>query len=118
MIGVLIIVITFVMVNKYHYPSLPIETVSKKTVLEMINDSSSDIVKVAEEEDFDWYITPMEQGKAYENLKELITRSGWEFHQHDGSGYFFEKDDQTLMATTQMWTRDYVLVKIPADWEE
>lgn len=107
-----------VFVNKYYYPALPIETVSKKEVVETLHESSEDIVKIAEEQNYDWYINQMEQGKAYENLKELINKRGWKFQEQDGSGYFFEKDDQTLIATTQMWTGDYVLVKIPAEWEE
>ncbi|WP_010095327.1 hypothetical protein [Ornithinibacillus scapharcae] len=117
-IGVIIVVVVITFVNKYYYPDLPIDTVSKKEVLDTLYDSSEDIVKIAEEQDYDWYITRMEQGKAYENLKNLITKSGWEFQQHDGSGYFFEKDDKTLIATTQMWTENYVMVKIPSDWRK
>ncbi|WP_088102953.1 hypothetical protein [Halalkalibacter urbisdiaboli] len=118
-IGVLIVILGIVAVDsKFYYPTLPIESVSKKEVLESLNDTSQDIVKIAEENGYEWYITPEKQGKAHENLKNMINSNGWQFQQQEGSGYFFEKGDNTLIATTQMWTGNYVIVKIPKDWKE
>ncbi|MFC7686457.1 hypothetical protein [Ureibacillus sp. GCM10028918] len=50
---------------------------------------------------------------ADENVKQLVAAKGWEFKEKDGSGLFFEKNGERLIATTQMWTKEYVLVKIP-----
>lgn len=118
-IGVLIGILGFVAFDsKFYYPELPIESVGKKEVLESLNDTPEDIVKIAEENGYEWYITPMGKGKVYDNLMNLISMNGWHFKQQEGSGYFFEKDDNTLIATTEMWTGDYVIVKIPKDWKE
>lgn len=68
--------------------------------------------------DYEWFITQIKQGKAYENLKNMISRNGWEFQKKEGSGYFFEKGDKTLIASEEMWTGDYVIIKIPMDWKE
>ncbi|WP_226087599.1 hypothetical protein [Mesobacillus sp. S13] len=54
---------------------------------------------------------------ADENIKQMIGSSGWEFKEKDGAGLFFEKDGRRLIATTQMWTGKYVLVKIPGDFK-
>ncbi|WLD92494.1 hypothetical protein [Alkalihalobacillus sp. AL-G] len=117
-VGGLIIVLGIVAFNsKFYYPPLPIDSISKKEVINSLNDSSTDIVKIAEENGYEWFITRMEQGKAYKNLKRMISDNGWEFKTQEGSGYFFEKDDNTLIATTQMWTGNYVIVKIPKNWK-
>lgn len=41
----------------------------------------------------------------------MVVSNGWEFKDKDGAGLFFEKDGEELIATTQMWTKNYVLVK-------
>ncbi|MGG3805255.1 hypothetical protein [Metabacillus fastidiosus] len=113
LVGVVIIVISIVAFNsKFYYPSLPVNSVSKKEVLESLNDSSKEIVKIAEENGYDWFITRNEQGKAYENLKRMVSEKEWQFKNQEGSGFFFEKDDKKLIATTEMWTGNYVIVQI------
>jgi len=52
-----------------------------------------------------------------ENIKQMIGSNGWEYKEKDGAGLFFEKDGKRLIATTQMWTKDYVLVKIPSNFK-
>ena len=118
-IGVLIVISGIVVFNsKFYYPTLPIESVSKKEVLESLNDSSESIVKIAEENDYEWFITREEQGKEYENIKNMINKNGWQFKNQEGSGFFFEKGDKKMIATTQMWTGNYVIVQIPDGWNE
>ena len=117
--GVLIVILGIVAFDsKFYYPTLPIKSVSKKEVLKSLNNSSEDIVKFTEEGGYDWFITRMEQGKAHENIKSMISGNGWEFLEQEGSGYFFEKGDKTLIASGEMWTRNYVIVKIPRGWKE
>ena len=52
-----------------------------------------------------------------ENIKQMIGSNGWEYKEKDGAGLLFEKDGKRLIATTQMWTKDYVLVKIPSNFK-
>lgn len=103
--------------SRFYYASLPMESVSKKEVLQSIDESSEPIVKIANEDGYDWFITRMEQGKGAENMKQLLKEQGWEFEYQEGGGYFFKKSDQSLIVTTQMWTGKYVLVKVPEGWE-
>jgi hypothetical protein len=113
---VIVIIAVFIFVNKLYYPSLPIEILSAKEAIDKLRESDSKIAEIAVEGDSIWYITSSENkgiSIADENIKQMIVSNGWEFKQKDGSGLFFEKDGEKLIATTQMWTKNYVLVKIP-----
>ncbi|MCG1023547.1 hypothetical protein [Sutcliffiella horikoshii] len=104
--------------NRFYYAPLPVESVSKKEVLQSINETSEPIVRIANEDGYDWYITRANQGEYRESFKEMLGKNGWEFEYQEGSGYFFDKEEETLIATTQMWTGNYVIVKLPEGWEE
>ncbi|MGD6876443.1 hypothetical protein [Bacillus infantis] len=116
----IVIIAVFIFVNKWYYPSLPIKNVSAKEAIEKLKESEKKIAEIAVEGDSIWYITSSQNtGKsiADENIKQMIRSNGWEFKEKDGAGLFFEKDGRRLIATTQMWTGNYVLVKIPADFK-
>ncbi|MEW9674278.1 hypothetical protein [Ammoniphilus sp. 3BR4] len=113
---VVMFIIGIVVASKAYYPSLPIGSVSKSEVLALINDSTEPIVKIAEENGYEWFITRMEQGKAYQNLKNMMNNNGWKFKDQMGAGFIFEKNGTEVIATTEMWTRKYVICKIKKDW--
>ncbi|MGE6486863.1 hypothetical protein [Paenisporosarcina sp. NPDC076898] len=116
---ILVIIAVFVFVNKLYYPSLPIEGISAKEAIEKLKESNSEIVEIALEGNSRWYITSKENkglAIAEENIKQMVESNGWEFKQKDGAGLFFEKEGERLIATTQMWTKNYVLVKIPKNF--
>ncbi|MDR7080505.1 hypothetical protein J2Y03_005592 [Neobacillus niacini] len=120
-LGLFIAVIAvFVFINKLHYPTLPIDDISAKEVIDILKESDSKIAEIAVEGDSIWYITSSENkgiSIADENIKQMIGSNGWEFKEKDGAGLFFEKDGKRLIATTQMWTGNYVLVKIPSNFK-
>ncbi|MBS4207301.1 hypothetical protein [Bacillus sp. FJAT-50079] len=115
-LGIVIVMIgVFIFVNKSYYPHLPIEHLSAKEVIEKLEESDRKVVEIASEDEAIWYITRSEnQGIsiADEQIKEMIGSKGWIFKEKEGSGLFFEKDGERLVATTQMWTKKYVIVKI------
>jgi len=117
---VIAIICVFIFVNKLYYASLPIENLSAKEAIEKLKESDSKIAEIAVEGDFIWYITSSENkgiSIADENIKQMVVSNGWEFKDKDGAGLFFEKDNKSLIATTQMWTKNYVLVKIPSNFK-
>ena len=120
-LGLFIAVIAlFVFINKLHYPSLPIDDISAKEAIDILKESDSKIAEIAVEGNSIWYITSSENkgiSIADENIKQMIGSNGWEFKEKDGAGLFFEKDGKKLIATTQMWTGNYVLVKIPSNFK-
>jgi len=115
--GALIAIIAvYVFANKLYYPPLPITGVSPKEAIDRLSESDRKIVQIAEEGNVLWFITKTENKGimiADENIKQLVTAKGWVFKEKDGAGLFFEKGGETLIATTQMWTKNYVLVQIP-----
>ncbi|MBD8025964.1 hypothetical protein H9636_04760 [Ureibacillus sp. Re31] len=119
-IGFIIIIAgALVFYNKLYYPSLPIETISKREVLEKLNTSDQPIVFLSKENDQEWYIVnERNQSASDEIIKEMVSQSGWAFTDKDGSGLFFEKQGERLIVTTQKWTGEYVLVDIPTNWKE
>ncbi len=108
----------FIIFNKSYYPSLPIDGLSAKQVIQKLEESDNEVVEIAKDGDMTWYITRSgNEGilHADENIKQMIASNGWEFKEKDGSGLFFKKDEDRLIATTQMWTEKYVLVKVQSE---
>lgn len=113
---IIAIIAVYVFANKLYYPSLPITGVSPKEAIDRLSESDSKIVQIAEEGNNLWFMTKSESNGVHgtdETIKELVTAKGWVFKEKDGAGLFFEKNGETLIATTQMWTENYVLVQIP-----
>jgi hypothetical protein len=42
-------------------------------------------------------------------LKRYMEDRGWQYHDQMGSGYFFERDDQRTVVTTQQYSRFFTL---------
>nr|WP_144928310.1 hypothetical protein [Paenibacillus bovis] len=114
---VIVMIGVFIFVNKLYYPTLPIENVTAKEAIHKLKESDSKLAEIAVEGDYIWYIISSKNKGidfADENIKQLVAANGWEFKDKAGAGLIFEKDGETLVATTQMWTKKYVLVKIPS----
>lgn len=118
---VIVIAAVFIFVNKSYYPSLPVDSLSAKETIEKLNKSDEKIVEIAKDDKSIWYITKNgEDGilTVDENIKKMISAKGWEFKDKMGSGLFFEKDDEQLIVTTQMWTKKYVLIQVQNQFKE
>ena len=105
--------------NKLYYPSLPIETISKKEVIEKLNHSDQKIIKLTSEKGKEWYIVnERNQSNVDDIIKDMMNEKDWVFKEKDGSGLFFEKQGEDLIITTQKWTGNYSLVDIPMKFNE
>lgn len=117
--GMLLIAGFFIVFNKLYYPKSPIDHLSAKDVLHILNDSNEDVVMLSKEDERTWYITRSNNNgieKADEKIKEMVRSRGWSFKGKDGSGLFFEKNGESLIVTTEMWTKKYVLIKVPENY--
>lgn len=74
--------------------------VSNQVVVEMGNNSGK-------------YMTKIEDGEAYENLKEMMAQDGWQYKDQFGSAFLFEKNKEQITVSTRMYTRNYVVIEIP-----
>ena len=116
---ILVVTGTFVFYNKLYYPPLPIETISKKEVIEKLNHSDQKIIKLTSENGKDWYIVNgRNQSNVDEIIKEMMNEKDWVFKEKDGSGLFFEKQGEHLIISTEKWTVNYSLVDIPLNFDE
>lgn len=99
--------------SKLHYPALPIETLTKKEVLEKVK-IGEPITALAIENGKHWYIIQeRDQARADALVIDMLRQDGWHFTEKDGSGLFFHRDGERLIVTTQKWTGDYSLVDVP-----
>ena len=108
-IGLIVLFVgAFWFYNKLYYPSLPIETISKKEVIDQLNDSNKKIILLTSENGKAWYIVnERDQSNVDEIIKEMMNEKDWVFKEKEGSGLFFEKQGEYLIITTQKWTRHY-----------
>ncbi|RXJ04598.1 hypothetical protein DS745_04230 [Anaerobacillus alkaliphilus] len=49
-------------------------------------------------------------------IKEFMEVRGWVFQEQMGSGYFFEKDEVTVVVETRLFTGNYFLWKVPREF--
>lgn len=79
---VIVVIASFIFVNKLYYPALPIENLSAKDAIDKLKESDSKIAEIAVEGDSIWYITSSENrgiSIADENIKKMVVSNGWEF---------------------------------------
>ena len=98
---------------KPYYPALPIDSLSKREVVNIGNSSNEQIIKLTEENGYEWFISKMNQVKAYEHLKQLMESKGWVFKEQLGAGLIFQKGNEELIVESERWTGKYVLFQIP-----
>ena len=115
-LAILLIAAMFIYSSKLYYPPAPIESVSKKELVEKGNTAVNELVYVTEENNINWYIISMNSSMtAAEIIQQEVADSGWHFVLQEGSGLFFEQNGEGLIITTEMWSKRFKLVKVPAD---
>ena len=115
-IGLIILFLgAIVFYNKLYYPTLPMESINKKEVIEKLNDSNEQIVKLSDENGYEWYIiSERNTNVADEITKKMVIQHGWIFKRKDGSGLFFDNPRAIPPAVLRGLELDYTLVKIPS----
>ncbi|ASA20862.1 hypothetical protein [Paenibacillus donghaensis] len=83
--------------------------------------NGGELVKLTALQGQAWYAY---RGNQAEGSRQLIRNAGeaqWSFKEQLGAGYIFEAEDgseREAVAVSQMWTRSYVLYKVPAALDE
>ncbi|WP_134685134.1 hypothetical protein [Brevibacillus migulae] len=99
----------------FTYPAVPFPT-SKAEVLKDLKGAEDKLVKLADDARFSWYGMRDLQGQAaVEQVKKHMSMRGWSYEEQNGSGYFFVKDGQKLVITSQKWTREITVFQVPAE---
>ncbi|WP_440118694.1 hypothetical protein [Paenibacillus sp. QZ-Y1] len=58
------------------------------------------------------YLTKKNLPETVELLQSRMAKQGWTYVNQDGSGHFFEKEDQTAVITTTIWQRKYKQISV------
>jgi biopolymer transport protein ExbD len=114
LIGIVLLAI-FIYFNQLRYPALPadVESTTSKEAVQKLNESDQPLVQISKDNEATWYI--MKNGEdVNKHIEQLVSSKDWVFKEADGNSLFFEKDDETLIVSTEMWTNKYRLVKVPA----
>lgn len=97
------------------YPPLPFQTVEKKVVVSQLKQADNQLIMLGPDENSQYIWGGAKTGSnAAEQLKSILKDAGWSFHEQEGAGYFFQKGSEKIVITSQMWSRDFVLFKIPS----
>ena len=108
----------YIFINKLYYPSLPIDTMSKKEVVHTLKISDEKIVPLTVENGKQWVlVNEHNQTMANELVIDMLHNYGWTFKEQNGGGLFFEKQNEKLVVTTKRWTGNYSLVDIPINYK-
>lgn len=108
----------YIFINKLYYPALPIDTISKKQVLDHLHHSDEKIVFLTTENGKEWFIIDeRNQVNRAEIITDMLQNYGWTYIEQMGNGFFLEKQNEILIVTTQKWTRNYSLVDIPINYK-
>ena len=118
-LGILVALLGAVIIysNKIYYPSLPIDSITPKEAIRKINTTSDELAELSKDRDATWYITAISTmgiQKVDADIQQLMENEGWVFLEKEGSGLIFEKNGERTIVTTEMWTKQYVLIQVPA----
>ena len=114
-ISALAVFLSFVFYNKSYYPPLPIEGVTKRELLELLDNDHQGLVKVTDDEQHSWYIFEGNPRDGSDAMIALMKEQELAFVEQMGAGYFFEDyKSNRVVVTSQMWTSKYVLFKVPS----
>ena len=101
--------------KEVHNPALPIKSVSKKEVIHKVNESPEDIVKIADEDGYQWYIAEKKGDETYDNLKKIMKEKGWSYKKQDDSRFVFQSEQGEITVLSRMWTKEYVIFYFPKE---
>ncbi|RNB84902.1 hypothetical protein [Brevibacillus panacihumi] len=101
------------------YPALPFSHPDKSSVVAKLKQADDEMLIPLTTADSDtryyWLGAKSAQSGEAKSLKSLLQTRGWTFAEQEGAGYFFEKEQQRIVITAQMWSSDFVLYKVPAE---
>lgn len=99
--------------SKFYYPSLPFDGVSKHVVVKALEKSNGELIQITNDKDYDWYGIESNQEVGRAQVIEMMEAKGLKYEEYMGSGIIFTNGNDKVIVTSQMWTRKYVVYKIP-----
>lgn len=120
--SLLVVIILFgldVYVNKAYYPDLPFEGASKKIVVDKMKKSKDELVELADNNRYYWLGFKGNQGDGRDKIIRDMENQGLKYDYYEGAGIFFKNEhEERIVVTGTMWTRNYVMYKVPQEKDE
>ncbi|NIK76783.1 hypothetical protein FHS15_001908 [Paenibacillus castaneae] len=99
--------------SKGYYPTLPFEGGTKKEIVDKLKGSNEELVELALNNGYYWIGFEGNQEDGRNKMIRRMEDQGLEYIAYEGSGIFFGNKEKIIITGT-MWTRNYVLYKVPA----
>ena len=107
--------------SKSYYPDLPINGVSKKEAVSKAEDSEGKLVKLTNENGYEWYTTKTRDINKVDGMVEThVGQHGWTPVDKAGAVSFYEKQEKQvdkLAVETKTW-KDYMLINIEEAYDD
>ncbi|XEC97274.1 hypothetical protein AB6A23_12395 [Paenibacillus tarimensis] len=115
LIAVIVVAIAgfYIYTIKAYYPPLPVEGLSKRDAVALLNEEEGGLVKLHEDHQYIWYGYKGNQLDASKALINEMKIKQWTYKDQMGAGYFFvDEAKEERIITSQMWTSKFVLFKV------
>ncbi|WP_316571351.1 hypothetical protein [Neobacillus sp. YIM B06451] len=87
----------------------PVKSISPGEAIEKLKNSKEDVVLITTVNDKNWYLTLKDNMKGQEKFINKMESQGWKFEMQEGSGFFFSKGNEELIAGCKIWNSDYLV---------
>lgn len=116
-VSIIIFIVLIISIKNYYwfYPPPPIDSITSKEAIERLEESENGFVKIATEENYDWYLSVDFNMMEYYIYHPLMLK-GWAYTgmSDTTTGYerFHSKDGVTLKLEVYSWVKGYQFLKI------
>lgn len=110
----IVVVVGVLFYIEIYNPPLPIKSVSKEEVMDKAGKSSGDVVKMAEEDGYQWYIAEKKEGKTFNSLKKIMKEKGWSFKEQRESYFIFQGTKGEMTVRSKEWKKKYIIFYFPS----
>lgn len=107
---------------KQNQLKFPANELNPTSAIDLLNKTDNKIVKVGTSKkydlffslkEYDWYLTLLDKEKSNITFIEEIEEQGWTYITQNGSGLIFKKDNNTVIAKSEIWNENYLVYSFP-----
>ncbi|QDX92746.1 hypothetical protein EEL32_22660 [Brevibacillus laterosporus] len=103
--------VVYLWIDNLPYPPLPLASMPVERAMAMVKEQPDHLVNIGKEGGYEYYMMEGSQKEAAELLKHKMDKNGYRFVEQQGAGYFFDRNGQKQVVTSNMWTGNYVILK-------
>lgn len=109
MVGIAVIFATAVMFVLLYINNIGIDNIK---LMYKLHTTDQQIVRMSDSDGPDNQYLALRDSNDIELLIERMNKHKWTYIEQEGNGYFFEKNNQTIVVNVTIWNRNYILYKV------